>query len=147
MVESVDSLIVKASGEISDRTNLVIAANAFLFGAFATMLGSTSLNGYKLYIPIIICILGIAINIYLEVLSFKQANKIKKILQKRPNAVVSEIVKEYYTSNNIENGKVVKGEIFDAILSTFNKGAPIILTIGWILCLVLYTLQTTVGIV
>ena len=123
---AVESLAVAAENQISNRTNFIIAANAFLFGALATMVASVAITGYLRLLPIFVCIGGIGLNAFLRFANNSQAIRIRQTLNPQ-----STFAKAYFNT-----GKTDISE--DAIFSGFNKGAPILLIILWTLSLIVY---------
>ena len=131
---TVDSLALAAEKQISDRTNFIIAANAFIFGAFATLAASLAITGYLKLLPIFICAGGIGLNAFLRFANKSQAKRIRQTLTQQ-----STFAKAYFNMGNPDLPE-------DAIFSSFNNGAPILLIILWTLIVVVYTV-VAIGII
>ncbi len=123
---AVESLAVAAENQISNRTHFIIAANAFLFGAFATMVSSVAMTGYLRLLPIFVSIGGIGLNAFLRFANKNQAERIRKTLNPQ-----SSFAKAYF---NIGIPDMTEDKIF----SGFNQGAPILMIILWTLTLIVY---------
>lgn len=131
---SVENFVLYSVKQLSDRTNIIIAANSFLFMPFATLLTSTAITGYLVAIPIIICIVGIGLNAILGFTNIIQIGKISKSLE----GVKSSFIKTCFKSD---------AKDYSTLYNIFNKYAPILLITAWSLCIVFFILQNTIGIV
>lgn len=107
---------------------------------FATLVTSTSITGYLVAIPLIICLVGIGLNGFLRFSNKIQINKIKKSL-KNPTmlAGASSFFQDYFKASATEDDST--------LYDVFNKYAPILMIIAWSLCLVFTILQITIGII
>ena len=130
-----ETLALISEKQVSDRTSIIIAANAFLFGAFATLLASVNITEFLKAIPIIICGAGIALNVVLGFTNIVQIRKIKDSLAGNNNEFVS---KYFNKGKNTDINSILKG---------FSNCTPIVLIAAWILCMVFYVLQITIGII
>jgi hypothetical protein len=119
--------------EVSDRTNIIIAANSFLLLPFTGLLTSSMITGYLNAIPILICIIGIGLNSFLWVANFNQNKKINAFL------------KENLTKGNNLTENYPKLGLEDAY-KYFNKYGSPFLSVVWIACLIFFALQKTIGI-
>jgi len=122
-------LVLTLEKQASDRTNIIIAANSFLFLPFATLVTSPSVNGYLVAIPIIICLVGIVLNTFLRISFLKHLN-IRDSLTEEPT------VKNYFKVN-------IAGKEESTFYDTFNQAAPILMFIAWASCLIFFILYTT----
>jgi hypothetical protein len=133
--ESLERIVLHSEKKMSDRTNIIIAANSFLFMPFATLLTSELITGYLQAIPIILCTVGIGLNVFLGSFNKIQTARIRKDLKNlRVPTGASPFFGNYFRSA-------------DSFYDFFNKYAPILMIIAWSLCLVFFVLQITIGIV
>jgi hypothetical protein len=114
--------------QVSDRTNIIIAANAFLFTAFASLLNSTVIHGYFHAFPILISGAGISLNILLGYTNVIQTGIFRTNLVDTQNSFAASFKSR--TKQDI-----------------FNFYGPLVLIAAWALCIVFYVLQITVGII
>jgi hypothetical protein len=126
-----EALAQTAEKQVSDRTSILIAANSFLFGAFATLLNSQLLSRWLYAIPMVFCALGIAINI---LLGYTNILQIEKITTFKKGLTAPAF---YKTPSDIKP----QPDYF----KLFNQYGPIALIAAWSLCIVFFTLQITIG--
>ncbi len=74
--------VLRLEKEVSDRTNIIIAANSFLLLPFVSALTSDMITGYLNGIPILICIIGIGLNAFLIADKSKKMDMINEFIQK-----------------------------------------------------------------
>lgn len=133
-----ERLVVQLEEQISTRTNIIIAANSFLFMPFVSLItGSTPLTGYLVWIPIILCMVGIVLNIFWVYSTFNQIHK-RDYLITRSNLVA------YFQIPPDKNAANKSNE--SSFYDTFNKAAPFLMIIAWIFILGFYILQKSAGI-
>lgn len=126
---------IGSAKEVNDRSNVIIAANSFLLLPFVNCLTSTLINGYLNAIPILICIVGIGLNIFLIGINRKQLSKISDYKIK-----LNQFLKEKYSVLNFPTIDI------EDVSKRFNTYAPIFLIIIWVLCMAFVIVQKTVGI-
>ena len=127
------NLVVRSEKEISDRTNIIIAANSFLLLPLTNTLTSGMITGYLNVVPILICIIGVGLNPLLIYTNYFQQNKIKEFLND-PNR----------TSNF--GTQFTKIGLEDAY-KNFNRIAPPFLTIVWVGILIFVIFEKVLGII
>jgi hypothetical protein len=131
-MENEQQMLLSSQKEISDRTNIIIAANSFLLLPFVSTLTSPMITGYLKAVPVLICIFGIGLNPLLIYTNLIQHRNIDTFLNSKINAA----------PNFIHNYKKIG--LNDAY-TYFNRYAPPFLTVLWILCLIVFILQKTLG--
>ena len=151
--KSLEKLVLDTEKKTSDRTNIIIAANSFLLLPFATLVTSTSVTGWLIAIPILVCIAGIGLNSFLVLSNWKRIGNLKKSLEKsletelmstsfdaffNINREVIEKASKDATGTSYEKIKaaVGKAELFD----NFDKYAPYFMILIWGLCLVFFSI-------
>jgi hypothetical protein len=134
--ESIEQLILHLEEKVSNRANIIIAANSFLFNAFAILVAS-KITGNLVWIPLIICLLGIGIN--LLILSNKA--QISKITSSLNQYLDKEEGKDLFTMFSTSffykhyfNPGDNKTSTFSDI---FNMLAPLLMIAGWIGCIII----------
>jgi hypothetical protein len=131
-MENEQQMLLSSQKEISDRTNIIIAANSFLLLPFVSTLTSPMITGYLNAVPVLICIFGIGLNPLLIYTNLIQHRNINTFLNSKIKTA----------PNFIDNYKKIG--LNDAY-TCFNKYAPPFLTVVWIACLTVFILQKTLS--
>jgi|WetSurMetagenome_2_1015567.scaffolds.fasta_scaffold02651_6 hypothetical protein len=155
------------SQKFYSRANFFIAAEGIFFNAFITaIVGTTKLEGYLIFAPIVICAIGISLNIIYILSSYIQLEKLSKtgqILNKWLNDIASQrngvppdfpfslyesefspkitpltAVKSNKTESQLKEEKKKEPRHLVALVY---KWAPTILIVGWSVLLMIYILQ------
>ena len=135
--QSVERIVLNSDKKVSDRTNIIIGANSFLF---VPLVQSFALSGYLQAIPIILCGIGIGLNAFLRFFNIIQIERTKESLR---DLAKSERESPFFA--NYFKGADTKD--FSRLYDVFNKYAPILFIVAWILCLVFSLLQITFGVI
>jgi hypothetical protein len=118
-MEIKSELAIQLDKKTNDQSNFAIAANSFLFSPLATLVTGT-LEGYYVYIPIVVCAIGIAFNAYI-----------------------------IWYLNNMKSNITAYKLSFDfkgfSIIDAFKKFAPYVFLAAWIFSLILVLLQIFTG--
>ncbi len=133
-MENEQQMLLSSEKEISDRTNIIIAANSFLLLPFVSTLTSPMITGYLNAVPVLICIFGIGLNPLLIYTNFIQHRRINKFLDSKSKTPPS--LNDAYESIGLNDA-----------YANFTKYAPPFLTAVWIACLIVFILQKTIGLV
>ena len=128
-----ERLVVQLQEQISTRTNIIIASNAFLFMPFVSLItGSTPVTGYFVWIPMVVIFASIGLNGFWLYATFKQ-------IDKRDNLVTRLSLESYF---KIPRDRTKPEEDKDsAFYDFFNKAAPILMIVAWLFILGFYLLQ------
>lgn len=125
-------LILHQDKKLSDRSNILIAAQSFLFGGIATLLRDFKLESWHAMIPVVICLTGVSINIVWGRSNANQIRKTRKALnlltlEERTSPILSSLLDTKYENNP---------KLSDII----SEWMPFVLSMGWILTLAFYIL-------
>lgn len=108
-------LAIQVDKKTNDQSNIAILANSFLFSPLAALVTGT-LEGYYVYIPVILCAIGIAFNVFI-----------------------------IWYLNNMKSNIIANKLSFDvmgfSIIDAFKKFAPYVFLVAWIFSLILVLLQ------
>jgi hypothetical protein len=131
-------IIVQLEEQVSTRTNIIIGSNSNLFLPFVSLItGSTPLLGFLVWIPVVIGIAAIVLNIFWLYSTIKQ-------ISLRKGLIASTSIDAYkFTPDKAkikEASNIAKGQS-SVFYDAFNKAAPILMIIAWIAILALYILQ------
>ena len=117
----------------SSRANFLLTLQGFIFNAFAILVASSSMKGLLQWIPAILCVASMVLNILWETTNrFQLDKKIKPLKDELAQKNVLLIGKKNYYA---EDGKFL--DIY--------KWAPILLVIAWGAILAVYLVYITVG--
>ena len=108
-----ESIILHLDKKVEDRTNIILAVNAFLFNIYLPIVTAEHSPGLLFLVPILISIAGILLNIIVSILNQKQMEKIKELSLRHPKL-------DYKTS----------------IEDFFNFWTPRFLIVIWLICLI-----------
>ena len=134
--ETLERILLYAEKQVSDRTNIIIAANGLLLQPFVMSFTSASVTGYFIAIPVIICLIGICLNTFLGWSNWIQISKAKESWK---NLTKLGVATPFSFAPSVE----AKPTYY----YIFNNYAPILLITAWIACLVFFCLQKIFGIV
>jgi len=160
---------MQESQKFYNRANFFIAAEGIFFNAFITAIaGTTALVGYLKFAPIVICAIGISLNIIYVLSSYIQLEKLNNIgqmlnkwiedLYLPANKTVPTFPFNLYesefspkTSKSQETTNISqatqqnqnKKKEPNHLVTLIYKWAPAILFVGWGILLAIYILQMT----
>jgi len=93
--------------------------------------GNQPITGYFLWIPIVLCLVGIVLNAFWVFSTFSQ-------IHKRNSLIGVSTSMDFFKFKTTKRGKEVDESAF---YDVFNKAAPILMIIAWICILAFYLLQ------
>jgi len=128
-----EAIVVQLQDQMSTRTNIILASNSFLFLPFVSSLtGATALAGLFLWIPIVICVVSIVLNIFWVHSIFSQIRKRDNFVEK------SSLPTRFFSAPKIKEKTLPDESTF---YDFFNKYTPFLMIAAWICILALYVLQ------
>jgi len=140
MMETKDELLARKllqeDKKYSDRANFLLVAEGLLFSAFATLIADLKLAGYHLWIPVVICVAAIFLNVFWIATNGFQ---MREIITPLRNDLAKRI--NFLFANHDENDREKGQKLFDIY-----TWAPVLLAIAWVFMLAFYILQLTAGI-
>ena len=128
--DTFEDLLLHEEKKLSDRANLLITAQSFLFGGFATLIADLKLTGWHLLIPAVVCIIGISLNIVWWLSNQTQIKKTSSLAFPKTRSPVSTYFSKKVNSKDTPN-----------ITDLISKWMPILLGIAWFASLVFYVWQ------
>jgi len=132
LTNDAEELVIHQDKKLSDRSNILIAAQSFLFGGIATLLSDFNLESWHAIIPVVICLTGVSINI---VWWLSNANQIRKTRQ----ALIS-LTQKKRTSPLLSSLLDTRNENNPKLSDVVSEWMPFVLSMGWLLTLTFYIL-------